>query len=280
VQVADGLTGLVGLPELLGRPAPHPPTPSADPSADSLPPLPPSLPPLSSEPWRALAPYRVAQPVLVRVISKRVGLGGRGRLVGLSLHVPRLNPELASPAQLVSGAEYWGRVVLVDATKATVSLELPHTYELPRSEGGGPHLAVGQLIRVAVDRSTDVPQDGRPKLTARLMPPPDGGLMSSLPVNDDDDDGRYGHHVAASAASGSGGSLKRSVTGEPSKRTWEESVVEEEDEEESGEESDEDGDYTPHLGEEPAAGAGRHKRRRVEPAAADEEEQRFLTCGL
>ena len=122
VQIADGLTGLVGLPELLGAPRPPSP-PTAIPNT-----IHPSAEPLA----KVLARYRVAQPVQVRVLSKRVLSDGR-RLVGLSLHTERLNPGLNAHAQLgASGFECWGRVLLLDYAKATVSVELGQPYELPK----------------------------------------------------------------------------------------------------------------------------------------------------
>ena len=159
VQVAEGVVGLVGIPELLGpsveEAAAMMTTTTTTMMADTSPP--PRLRALRT----VLAPYDVAQPVTVRVISLR-HMGGRLQ-VGLSLHLARLNPTLENPEQLSQGPTsedggggggsgcsggggssgggsgsggvvpewFWGRVLLVESRRATVGLELTQPFELP-----------------------------------------------------------------------------------------------------------------------------------------------------
>jgi uncharacterized membrane protein YgcG len=158
VQVAEGVVGLVGIPELLG--------PSVEEAAAMMTTTTTTMRADVSPPSRlralrtVLAPYDVAQPVTVRVISLR-HMGGRLQ-VGLSLHLARLNPTLENPEQLTQGPTsedggggsgggsggsgggssgggsgggvpewFWGRVLLVESRRATVGLELTQPFELP-----------------------------------------------------------------------------------------------------------------------------------------------------
>ena len=276
VQIADGLVGLIGMPELVGAAAP---SQRADGSADAAAPdaagslaaIPPARDAAS-----ALGSYRVAQPLAVRVISLRsaVGHSGGQPLVGLTLHTSRLNPHLDSPSQLAAGAsmdvsdhpkdggepEYWARVLLVSEHRATVSLELSQPCELPRDLAFAHHsldaaaaspplqelLSVGHLVRVRLAQSQppDAPRamaDSRPqriRLSARLS-------TEIPPPPASDPAGRLG------------------AAGE--KRSWESSSEAESDDDE-GEEGE--GEEVSLSAEEVPAG----KRRRVTDT--------FLVCGL
>ena len=151
VQIADGLTGLVGTPELCGEaPSAQQPTGSACGNACT------SVTPTAQDQFTAIAMYRIAQRVQVRIISLRSSSGRQ--LVGLSLHGQRMNPSLQSHAAVTQGS-WWGRVLLVEDERAVVSLELPQPYELLRTnckeDTGDPvraslkdRLVVGQLLRV------------------------------------------------------------------------------------------------------------------------------------
>lgn len=101
----------------------------------------------------------------MRVLSLRVV--GKRQFVGLTIHAPRLNPQLENTQQLLgtpvpAGAmnvdsaskdEYWARVVLAGRERVLLSLELmePPTFELTHAQLGERHaqLAVGQLVRVS-----------------------------------------------------------------------------------------------------------------------------------
>jgi hypothetical protein len=207
VQIGDGLIGLVGIPELVGAPAP-----AAATSVLTVLPI--------SDARTALSHFRVAQPLTVRVISLRSS-GGHG-LVGLSLHTGRINPRLNTHAQFFATRDevaqmeggtsarsaaggalgdgedgvkrtHWGRVLLVEDTKAVVSLELNAPYELHRADiavaadstdGVAPPpslkqaLTVGQLLRVqaaspspaaaAAVASVGTSTEGRPRLVSYI----------------------------------------------------------------------------------------------------------------
>lgn len=278
VQIADGLVGLVGLPELLGAPAPDPHA-----ICDTWATVPPSRDVAS-----ALSAYRVADALSVRVISLRTANGQR--LVGLSLHASRLNPGLDQPSQLIpSDGLFWARVLLVTDERATVSLELPAPCELPRAlafapppvaTGGGG----GAGTRVALD-SPDLltPTSLRDALSIGMLvrvraAPANGPSLASLADGAAPDGmsptgngeaalrtrviSRLPHPMATSGSmveDRAGGD--RSGGGE--KRAWESAS-----EADSGEEEeDEEGE------EEAVDDEGRHaaKRRRVDP---------FLSMGL
>ena len=143
MQVADGLVGLVGLPELVGPSvgqmemgtepiggqsalAGSDDTRAGDVAGGWVETSPPALT-LSAA--AGLSRFHVAQQVTVRLISCRRAAGRI--LLGLSLHHERLNPALDRPEQLGDAAvmsasrPLWGRVLLVERARATVSLELP-----------------------------------------------------------------------------------------------------------------------------------------------------------
>ena len=155
VRLGGGVHGLIAPAELHGAAAPS--LAVADDSADAVvraAPRPPWLP-------------HVAERVTVRVVGIEqggsIGAGGAssGALrVSLSQHGGRLNPSLDSASQLLAGDVLWGRLLDVDAARAIVSVELPHTAVLRAANVQSAAstadlrtlLSVGDLLRVRVLR--------------------------------------------------------------------------------------------------------------------------------
>jgi hypothetical protein len=189
VQLADGVCGLVGLPELVG---PAPPSNAPDEARGEL----------SSEAQgkaavlAALAQYHVGQSLTARVISVRGH--GPDALIGLSLHTARLNPQLDGEAGLHAAAARsqpaarqeadasaeqsargpraetdfpcWGRVLSVSGETALISVELRRPYALHLSElqrpAQGPHASA----------PSELPSSGGP------VPPSRSSLKAWLSV--------------------------------------------------------------------------------------------------
>ena len=169
VQIAGEIVGLVGLPELVGPPANQAQLGTNSASSTSNTPMTVILP------YSALAGYEIAQRVSVRVISIR-NVGDR-TLVGLSMHLSRLNPALDSVAQLTAmhpacPSPLWGRVLLVEPRRATLSLEVEHPFELPHSNVSligptGAHTVVPVDAESPVDAALGASQNATCRAHAR-----------------------------------------------------------------------------------------------------------------